>query len=97
MRYGSIPIARRTGGLADTVLDPWEHGEWASGFLFDDYTPEALMAGVETALGAFHVRDWWKRMQRNAMSRDFSWTSAAQQYLEVYRGAILRRGGIPPD
>ncbi len=97
MRYGAIPIARRTGGLADTVLDPWEHGDAATGFLFNEYTPEALIAGVETALGAYRVRDWWRRMQRNGMSQDFSWDRAANQYLDVYRAALVRKGTIPPD
>ncbi len=97
MRYGSIPIGRRTGGLADTILDPWQHGDQGTGFLFDDYTPEALMSGVEVALGAYHDRSWWRTMQTNAMRQDFSWHSAAHRYLDVYRDAIRRRGFEPPE
>jgi len=83
MRYGAIPVARRTGGLADTI----DHGR--TGFLFDEYSSAALLAGVREALAAWSDRKAWKKMIRSAMDEDFSWTRSAGQYLRLYREGIL--------
>ncbi len=80
MRYGTIPVARRTGGLADTI----DHGR--TGFLFDEPTAVALAASVREALAAFADKRAWRRITRAAMDEDFSWTSSARQYLDLYRG-----------
>lgn len=83
MRYGAIPVARRTGGLADTI----DHGR--TGFLFDDYSAAALLAGVREALGAWSDKKAWKKMVRAAMDEDFSWSRSAEQYLALYRNGYL--------
>lgn len=85
-RYGALPVARRVGGLADTIED----GE--TGFLFDDYTPAALEQAVRRALGLYEERDAWERHMRQAMARDFSWTCSVRRYLEVYQRALQRCG-----
>jgi len=94
--YGTVPIVRRTGGLADTVVDFNEQtlGEHtATGFCFDEDNPEALLA---TCLGALHLFrndrvDWWKLVIAG-MHRDFSWTSSAARYSELYKQLIQNRG-----
>jgi starch synthase len=80
-RYGTIPIARRVGGLADTIEDA------ASGFLFNDYSREALVAGVHRAAERFAHTDRWREMMRCAMGKDFGWSRVADEYISLYRRA----------
>jgi starch synthase len=80
-RYGTIPIARRVGGLADTIEDG------ASGFLFDDYSCEALLASVGRAAERFADADGWREMMQRAMIQDFGWFRAADEYIALYRAA----------
>jgi starch synthase len=82
LRYGTIPIVRTTGGLADTV----EHG--ATGFRFDHATPEGLIWAVDRALETFRTREAWERMMRAAMAKDFSWDASARQYLELFESLL---------
>lgn len=86
-RYGTPPIVRSTGGLADTVTDPGEAGEAidrATGFVFGDATPEALSQAVDRAIRAWRDRAVWRRIQRNGMGRDFSWARSAAEYARLY-------------
>lgn len=85
-RYGALPLARRVGGLADTIEDE------ETGFLFDEYTPAALEQAVRRALGLYEERDAWERHMRQAMARDFSWSGSAPRYLEAYQLALARCG-----
>ncbi|MBU4319962.1 MAG: glycogen synthase GlgA [Thermodesulfovibrionales bacterium] len=84
MRYGTIPVARRTGGLADTVLDhrPLE-GE-GTGFLFSDYTADALQGCLKRALCVYVNKARWKKLIRSAMKMNFSWPDSAKRYIELY-------------
>jgi len=88
MRYGAVPVVRRTGGLADSV-EPYD-GARASGtgFLFDEIAPAALAAALTQALTAYRDRDAWRALQRRAMARDFSWGHAAGEYTALYRRAV---------
>ena len=81
-RYGTIPIARRVGGLADTIEDG------VTGFLFDDYTPADFTRAVMRAIDQFEEPDGWLEMMRSAMSRDFGWEQSATKYLNVYRRVV---------
>jgi len=85
-RYGALPVARRVGGLADTITDE------KSGFLFDDYTVEAFESAAFRALARFADPARWTRMMRNAMARDFGWDRSTESYLAVYRKAVAGRG-----
>lgn len=97
MRYGSLPIVRRTGGLADTVDNYDEPSGSGTGFVFDLLTPSAIYNTVGWSLWAWHHRpDDIVAMQRRAMARRFSWEDSAARYLEVYRGAVDRRTGVVP-
>jgi starch synthase len=88
LRYGTLPLVRRVGGLADTVVDAnavsLADGS-ADGFAFDGDSPQALMAAVRRANALFRERAVWLRMMRQAMTRDFSWAAAARRYVAVYR------------
>lgn len=92
MRYGCVPLGRRTGGLADTILDPLEFGSNATGFLFDAYSVDQMLAALETASRAYGQPDWWRQLQWNGMMRDFSWAASAPEYEYVYTEALRRRG-----
>jgi starch synthase len=81
-RYGTIPIARKVGGLADTVDDG------ITGFLFDDYTSEDFMRAAVRALDHYRAEESWKAMMREAMSRDFGWERSEAKYREVYRRVL---------
>ena len=74
MKYGTIPIVRATGGLADTVTRCGPPPAPGTGFVFTDYTPEAFLKAIHTALEAFkNQKQLWRRIMENAMSQDFSW------------------------
>jgi starch synthase len=89
LRYGALPLVRRVGGLADTVVDATAvtlADGTATGFVFDAASPLALSAAIERSRNLFAERALWQRMIRQAMTRDFSWAAAARQYLAIYRG-----------
>ncbi len=84
-RYGVLPVARRVGGLADTIEDR------VTGFLFDEYAPAALFNALRAALALYaDVRSWDEHV-RQAMTRDFGWARSVSQYHDVYRRAVRRR------
>lgn len=91
LRYGTLPLVRRTGGLADTVVDTapttLNTGK-ATGFVFDDATAEALLATVHRALGYYRQPAVWQQLIEHAMAQDFSWAASADHYLELYRQAL---------
>jgi len=86
--YGTPPIVRRTGGLADSVVDcsaeTLANGT-ASGFVFNDPSVEALLDAIGRALAVWRNPHDWRQVQRNGMRRDFSWGASARRYLELYR------------
>jgi starch synthase len=88
LRYGSLPLVRRVGGLADTVVDATAvslaDGS-ATGFAFGDASPAALAAAIARAAALFRQKEVWRRMTAQAMSRDFSWNAAARRYADLYR------------
>jgi len=88
LRYGTLPLTRRVGGLADTVVDATPRNlatGMATGFVFDEDSPAALTSAIERASTLFRQREVWQKMMQRAMTRDFSWTAAAQQYAAIYR------------
>jgi starch synthase len=91
LRYGTVPIVRATGGLADSVT-PWDpRMKKGTGFLFSPYTGDAMLAALAEALGVFGRPTEWKRLQQNGMKADFSWDRSARAYLTVYKGVIAAR------
>jgi starch synthase len=88
LKYGTVPIVRKTGGLADTVhdLDEMNHFgfDTGNGFSFYDATGYALFKTVERAVSSFKNKEVWKKIQKNGMRRDYSWKHSAEQYMELY-------------
>jgi len=90
LRYGAVPVARATGGLAD-ALEPFdaESGK-GNGFVFEDYTVEALSDAVAGAVTVFRQDKPWRTLVKNAMESDFSWSSTAKKYSKIYE-SVKRR------
>ncbi len=88
-RYGTIPIVRKTGGLADTVI-PFDN-EQSTGFSFSEYSAEDMMAAIKQAVQAYSDETLWRLMMIRAMSQDWSWDKSARQYMQLYRGIYLKR------
>ncbi len=86
-RYGTIPVARRVGGIADTIDDG------LTGFLFDAFDERALVGAVWRALTEHRSARSWLEMQREAMSRDFGWDRVAERYIDIYTRAISIAAG----
>jgi len=97
MRYGSLPVVRRTGGLADTVTAYTEVGDAnidaATGFAFEQATPRDLSRALDLAFRTFRDQPTWSSMQQRAMAQDFSWHRPAQQYLTLYHDVLRHRVG----
>jgi starch synthase len=85
LRYGSIPVVRKTGGLADTVIDAADNPRQANGFTFKDATADALLGALDAALALYGDRRNWLKLVKRGMSQDFSWRGSAEHYLELYR------------
>ncbi len=100
MRYGTVPIVRKVGGLADTVVDlspqAVEQGA-ATGFTFADYSSRALIETVARALAAFRDPGAWFSLVRAGMQRDFSWERSAREYVQLYDRTLSRRHANDPD
>ena len=91
MRYGAIPIAHETGGLADTVADYDLAPRGGTGFLFPRADAYDLAFAIRRAAGVFTCKNRWQSLQRRGMKRDFSWRTSAKQYLRLYK-SLLRQG-----
>lgn len=90
MRYGTLPLVHATGGLADTVLDTDEH-EHGTGFVFHEWSTDALVATIERATARYRQYRQWRPMMVHAMTRDHSWEDSARRYAELYQRARARR------
>ena len=86
LRYGAVPVVRRTGGLNDTVVDA--HTADGTGFVFDAADSTALRDACGRALDTYADDDAWRAMQQRGMRQDWSWTSAAGKYADLYRQAV---------
>jgi starch synthase len=88
MRYGTIPIVARVGGLADTIIDANEMAVAAgaaTGIQFSPVTPAAFGGAISRAKALWRDRTNWERLQRNGMALDVGWTQPAKRYAELYR------------
>jgi starch synthase len=88
LRYGTVPVVRHTGGLADSIVDvtpeTLQSGQ-ANGFVFENYSPEALVATVGRALAAYRDPGLWRWLQQVGMRADFSWDRVADRYWALYQ------------
>jgi starch synthase len=109
LRYGTVPIVRAVGGLADTVRDHGrpprgprqgggvsspEPGDSPNGFVFEEYTPEALLHALGRALELFHDEREWRALQAVGMREDHSWDRSAREYVKIYERVMARRAQV---
>ncbi len=95
MRYGSVPIVRSVGGLADTVQEYDPRTGEGNGFAFSKYDPWEFFAAIVRALELFRIKGIWRTLQRRGMAADHSWRASAIRYIEVYRNALeFHRSGM---
>lgn len=91
LRYGTVPVVRATGGLYDTVRNYDPRAGAGTGFVFEDYSPQALLGTLRWALGVFQDREAWGRIQAEGMAQDNSWEASARRYVEIYERAAASR------
>jgi starch synthase len=85
-RYGTVPIVRETGGLADSIKDfNLENG---NGYTFAEYSPSALLSTVKRALSDYQDQDGWMKKVKTVMEVDFGWTKSAKEYLKMYEQVL---------
>jgi starch synthase len=90
LRYGTVPVARRTGGLADTVHDAAARD--GNGFTFEEYSADAFLEALKRGLETFREdRPRWKKLMKRGMTADFSWGRSAVRYEEIYRRAVAKK------
>jgi len=97
LRYGTVPVVRKTGGLADTIVDATPEAvahSTATGFVFQAYAPDAFLEAIRRALTAFRNAPLWRQLQRTGRRQDFSWNRSAARYVEAYRRVVAARGGV---
>jgi starch synthase len=83
--YGTVPIVRETGGLADTVIKYNEKTEEGNGFVFKKYDTEEMIKEIKRALKLFEDKKIWQKIMRAGMKCDFSWDVSAKRYVELYK------------
>jgi ADP-glucose type glycogen/starch synthase len=88
LRYGAVPIVRKTGGLADTVSDYHPKTGRGTGFLFRDYSAPALLACLKRAVALYADKKKWRLLMQAGMKQDFSWGRSAGEYLTMYRKTL---------
>ncbi len=93
LRYGSVPIVRRTGGLVDTVSHHDPRNQLGTGYCFDRYEPLDLFTSMIRAWEGFRYQEKWQELQKRGMSENFSWHQSAKQYIKLYRSTI----GLPEE
>jgi starch synthase len=89
LRYGTVPVVRRTGGLADSVQHFDPVSAVGTGVVFNDYDAEAVHWAVGTALAWFQNPSLWQRLVRNGMAQDFSWSRQVPRYVANYQRLLL--------
>ena len=92
LKYGTVPVVRKTGGLADTVQDWNEYNEFGqdigNGFSFYEYSGKALLDTVKRAISDYHNKPVWRKIQKNGMIKDFSWKHSATEYIKLYKRTL---------
>jgi len=95
LRYGTVPVVRAVGGLADTVTDYAPGRRTSTGFSFADYTPAGLLGTLQRALALYPQRRKWEALQRAGMKQDHSWDRSAREYVKIYERAAQQSAVRP--
>jgi starch synthase len=88
LKYGTVPVVRKTGGLADTVVKFNEKTKEGNGFMFDKYDPKEFLKEIKRAVKVFKDRDIWLKIMKTGMKSDFSWDSSAKKYIDLYKTIV---------
>jgi starch synthase len=91
LRYGTLPIVRSTGGLADTVEDLDAKPKAGTGFVFEKYNAKQMLDAIKRALAAFADEKIWQAAMKRAMTKDNSWDASAQKYIELYKNLLKKK------
>ncbi|MGA2033714.1 MAG: glycogen synthase GlgA [Thermoguttaceae bacterium] len=97
LKYGTVPVVRATGGLADTITGyghPSEKSEPANGFTFEEYSPLAFSETLRYACDVYQQPEIWKQLIDTGMRQDWSWATRAKQYLDLYLQTVARAGQV---
>jgi starch synthase len=92
LKYGTVPVVRNTGGLADTVVDADEDPTRGTGFVFNGFNPVELNDALSRALVAYADRPRWEAIVKRGMAKDFSWDASAKAYVSAYEKALRKKG-----
>ena len=97
LRYGTVPLVRATGGLADTIVgyDPQVSNPAANGFVFKEYSTLALSETLRLACDVYRRPEAWSQLIAAGMRQDWSWARSASEYVELYKKTLERGGMIP--
>ncbi|OGF49632.1 MAG: starch synthase [Candidatus Firestonebacteria bacterium RIFOXYA2_FULL_40_8] len=90
-KYGTVPVVRETGGLADSVINYEPKNGKGTGFVFKDYSPWAMLDAVKRAVTVYQNKKSWVKLIIKDMELDFSWDKSAEKYVELYNKALLKR------
>ena len=90
LKYGTVPIVRSTGGLEDTIENYISKTRSGTGFKFRRIDPNEFALTIKKALKIFQNKNEWKTLQINGMSKNFSWTSSANNYLNLYKKLLKK-------
>jgi len=88
MRYGTVPLVRKTGGLADTVKDFKIKTKKGTGFVFSKYDPYEFLLTLKRAINVYKDRKTWIKLVKNVMKEDFSWNKSAKEYVRLYNKVL---------
>ncbi len=87
-RYGTVPVARKTGGLTDTITDFTKDSIHGTGFLFEKYENQDLLRAIERAIETYADRKTWRSLQKKIMQLDYSWQHSAKKYIDLFKNVI---------
>jgi len=90
MRYGSIPLVRKTGGLADSVSEYQPDNDSGTGFVFEEYNQYAFLIAMVRAYESYRNKREWDKLIKRAMKKSFSWESSAEKYIELCMNVIKK-------
>ncbi|NIP43411.1 MAG: glycogen synthase GlgA [candidate division Zixibacteria bacterium] len=88
LKYGTVPIVRKTGGLADTIKDFSMYPLEGNGFVFEEYEAERLLDAIQRAILIYKDRATWEKIMKRGMTADLSWDSSAKKYIRIYEKAL---------
>jgi starch synthase len=97
LKYGTVPIVRETGGLADTIQDYNPDTGEGTGLVFKNYDSDELLEAVKRALRVYRNSEVWTKLVKDGMQKDFSWQASAKKYEDLYKKALQKQSHIEPS